>query len=113
MTAALTEGNDLYVWGGRPGEPKILEELTGEPTPVDLDGEDVFDVAVGMNHILALTTDRRLYVAGDGSNGQLGLDVKKLTDWEHVPLFSLKDNQQIASVHAGYKNSMIIVENVT
>jgi hypothetical protein len=46
---------------------------------------------------------------GEGSSGQLGLDLKELVDWKEVAL-PLKDNQQIASVHAGYKNSFVIVE---
>jgi alpha-tubulin suppressor-like RCC1 family protein len=112
VSAALTEGNDLYIWGGRPGQPKLLEDLNGAPIPVDLDGADVLDIAVGMNHILALTTERKLFVAGDGSSGQLGLDVEVLTNWKEVSL-PLKSGQRIASVHAGYKNSMVIVENVT
>lgn len=111
VTAALTEGNDLYVWGGRTGELKLLEDLTGEPTPVDIEG-DIIDVAVGMNHILALTADYKLFVAGDGSNGQLGLEVKKTKGWKEVVL-PLQKNQRITRVYTGYKNSMVIVENIT
>jgi alpha-tubulin suppressor-like RCC1 family protein len=107
----LTTGNDLYIWGGRPGQPKLLEELTGFPTPVDLDGQDIFDVAVGSHHMIALTVERKLFVVGEGSSGH-GLDTKELADWREAAL-PLKDSQQIASVHAGYKNSFVIVENVS
>lgn len=112
MTAALTEGNDLYVWGGRPGQTKLLEDLSGAPTPVDLDGQDVHDVAVSMNHMIALTTEGKLFVVGDGSNGQLGLDVKELASWREISL-PLKDNQRSVSIHTGYKNSLVLVENIT
>lgn len=112
VTAALTEGNDLYVWGGRPGQSKLLEDLTGAPTPVDINGEDVLDVAVGVNHMIALNIERKLFVVGDGSNGQLGLDEKQVAAWKEVTL-PLKANQRIASVHAGYKNSLVIVEDIT
>jgi len=112
VTAALTAGNDMYVWGGRPGQPKLLKELTGFPTPVDLGGQDIFDVAVGSHHMIALTVERKLFVVGEGSSGQLGLDLKELADWREVAL-PLKDNQQIASVYAGYKNSFVIVEDVS
>ncbi|KAF8856482.1 RCC1/BLIP-II [Acephala macrosclerotiorum] len=112
VTAALTEGNDLYVWGGRPGQAKLLEDLTGAPTPVDLDGQDVLDVAVSMNHMIALTTEGRLFVVGDGGNGQLGLDVTELAACREVSL-PLTDNQRIISVHAGYKNSLVVVKDIT
>lgn len=112
MTAALTEGNDLYVWGGRPGQTKLLEDLTGAPTPIDLDGQDVLDVAVSMNHMIALTSEGKLFVVGDGGNGQLGLDVKELAAWKEMTL-PLKDNQRIIGVHVGYKNSLVVVEDIT
>jgi alpha-tubulin suppressor-like RCC1 family protein len=113
VAAALTTGNDLYLWGGRTGQPKILECLTGEPTPFDLDGDDVLDVSVGDNHALALSTNHKIFVAGSGSNGQLGTeDREKIEEWTEV-VFPLKDNQRAISVHAGYKNSFVLVENIT
>lgn len=112
MTAALTSGNDLYIWGGRPGQPKLLEQLSGTPEPVDFDGQDVLDVAVGADHILALTTEHKLYVAGANRNGQLGLDVEELNEWKEVAL-QLRGNQRVVSVHAGYKNSFLLVQDIT
>ncbi|KAH9212492.1 regulator of chromosome condensation 1/beta-lactamase-inhibitor protein II [Leptodontidium sp. 2 PMI_412] len=112
VTAALTDDNDLYVWGGRAGQKAILEGLEGTPLPVDLDGEDVWDVAVGMNHIIALTVGRKLFVVGEGGHGQLGADVNELEEWNEVKL-PLEEGQRILSVHAGYKNSFVLVENDT
>ncbi|KAE9375386.1 RCC1/BLIP-II [Stipitochalara longipes BDJ] len=111
VTAALTAGNDLYVWGGRPGQPKVLAQLSETPEPVDLDGKDVLDVAVGVDHILALTTEHKLYVVGANKNGQLGLNVDELSEWKEVAL-PLDEKQLIVSVHAGYKNSFMLIENV-
>ncbi|KAL2071407.1 hypothetical protein VTL71DRAFT_12642 [Oculimacula yallundae] len=108
VTAALTEDNDLYVWGGRAGQKAVLDGLGGSPMPTDLDGDDVWDVAVGMNHILAVTMDRRLFVVGDNGNGQLGLDVQELDSWVEVKL-PLKEGNHIVGVHAGYKNSFVLV----
>ncbi|CZT41510.1 uncharacterized protein RSE6_01255 [Rhynchosporium secalis] len=110
VTAALTDGNDLYVWGGRAGQKTILEGLGGSPIPIDLNGEDLWDVAVGLNHILAVTTSRKLFVVGEGGNGQLGLDDQELEDWVEVRL-PLEEGQTIMSVHAGYKNSFVLVAN--
>ncbi len=88
--------------------------MTGSPTPLDLDGYDFLDVAVGVNHMMILTTERRLFVVGVGSNGQLGLglDFKELKNWTEVCL-PLKNGQRLVSVYAGYKNSFVLVEDVT
>lgn len=112
VTAALTDDNDLYIWGGRAGQKAILEGLEGSPTPVDVEDEDVWDVSVGVNHIIAVTLDRKLFVVGEGANGQLGLDVKNLNEWKEVKL-TLGEGQRIMSVHAGYKSSFVLVQNVT
>jgi alpha-tubulin suppressor-like RCC1 family protein len=111
VTAALTSGNDLYLWGGRPRQTKMLGQLSGIPEPVDLDGQDVLDVAVGADHILALTTEHNLYVIGANRNGQLGLDMDDLCEWREVSL--PLDGKRIVSIHTGYKNSFLLVENIT
>lgn len=113
MTAALTSGNDIYIWG-RQGYPELSEPLTGSPTPLDLDGQDFLDVAVGVDHMVVLSTEHRISVVGAGENGQLGLrsGVKELKDWKEV-ILPLREGQQVVSVHAGYKNSFIIVEDIT
>jgi alpha-tubulin suppressor-like RCC1 family protein len=108
----LTSGNDLYVWGGRPGQAKLLEQLSGTPEPVDLDGQDVVDVAVGANHMIALTTGHKLYVVGANGNGQLGLDMEEQSEWREVSL-PLGEKQHIVNVYAGYKNSFVLVEDIT
>lgn len=114
ITAALTSGNDIYIWG-RTGQPELSEPLSGSPTPLDLGGKDFLDVAVGMNHIVVLTTDCEVFIVGAGGNGQLGLglDVKELQDWVEVALPLNDDGQRAASVYAGYKNSFVLVEDVT
>jgi alpha-tubulin suppressor-like RCC1 family protein len=86
--------------------------LTGEPTPIDFDG-DVLDFAVGNDHMLALSTDHRLFVVGDGGNGQLGLeDRARAEEWKEVVL-ALKKNQRAVSVYAGYKTSFVMVSDDT
>lgn len=109
ITAALTENYDLYVWGGFPSQPEILKDITSTPMPVDLDGANISDVAVGNDHILALTVEGRLFVVGSGSSGQLGIESVKLCQWTEVKL-SLKQDQRIAKIYAGYKNSFLIIE---
>lgn len=74
VLAALTEGGDLYCWGGRPGQTPLFEDLSNMPIPVDLGVDaDVKDVALGERHIIVLTTDGKVMVRGHNKNGQLGL----------------------------------------
>lgn len=111
ITAALTRSNDLYLWGGRAGQAPPLIGLSGEPTPFDLNGADVLDIAVGNDHILALSTEGRVYVVGSGSNGQLGLGAcKEAKEWTEVEI-PLGEGQRIVSVWAGYKTSFALLEN--
>ncbi|CAL3972815.1 unnamed protein product [Diplocarpon coronariae] len=112
VTAALTKDNDVYVWGGRAGQKPMLEGLGGTPIPLDLDGEDFFDVAVGMDHMLIVTTGQKLFAVGSGKSRQLGLDVEEAEDWIEVKL-PLQEGQRIVGIHAGYKNSFVLVDNTT
>ncbi|RKF76327.1 putative serine threonine-protein kinase nek9 [Golovinomyces cichoracearum] len=107
MTAALTEGNDLYVWGGHPGQPGILDSLASDPMPINIEGADIIDIAVGFDHILALTLERRLYTIGFGHHGQLGVNSKQQCQWKEVMLFP-KKGQHIIKVYAGYKTSFVV-----
>lgn len=106
-TAALTSANDVYFWG-RPGCPEGL--LTGSPIPLDLDGQDFLDVTVGFNHMMILTTERKLFVVGDGGSGQLGQEVKQFKDWKEISL-PLTETQRVSGIHAGYKTSFVLVED--
>lgn len=110
-TAALTTSNDMYLWGGRPGHPKLVDDLENYPTPIDVDGMDWSDVAIGHDHIMALSTEGEVWMVGDGSNGQLGLGVvtDAVREWRKVSLNL--GSAKVSSVHAGYKCSFLIVGN--
>jgi len=108
VTAALTTGGDVYFWG-RP-LPGLENLLTASPTPLELDSQDFLSVSVGFNHIMVLTTEYKLFVVGEGGNGQLGSDIEHLANWQEVKL-PLKDGQVIKSIHAGYKNSFVVVKD--
>lgn len=110
ITGALTSGHDLYIWGGRAGQDELFPWLSGEPTPVELD-VDVQDFAVGNDHLIVLSTTGKLFVVGQGGSGQLGLGkCMKKEEWMEVVL-PLKENQQVVSVHAGYKTSFIVIDD--
>ena len=108
VTAALADSHDIYIWGGRMNGEKVLGQLSGLPTPIDLFGKDIMDVGVGMDHLMALTTDGKLFVIGTGKKGQLGGETASATDWTEISL-PLEASQHIIGVTAGYKNSFALV----
>lgn len=108
VLAALTSGNDLYIWGGHPGRKTIPANVTDEPLPVDIEDNDIADVAVGETHIIALTTNGDVFVIGENGNGQLGLPSKSVDSWSRVSL-NLKDDRTVVGVQAGARNSFLLV----
>lgn len=109
VLAALTEGNDLYVWGGHPGRKTLPADLSDEPAPVDIGDQDIADVAVGESHILILTVSGRVFVIGTNSNGQLGSSEGSVESWTHVGL-NLPVGAKAVQVVAGPRNSFIVIE---
>lgn len=109
MLAALTAGNDLYLWGGRPGRKTIPADVADEPEPFVIDEQDIADVAVGESHLIVLTTEGRVFVVGENKNGQLGLPVDSADSWSPVEL-GLQDNRTVVGVAAGPRSSFIIVK---
>ena len=108
VLAALTTGNDLYIWGGHPGRKAVPADITDEPTPVDIEENDIVDVAVGETHIIALTTNGDVFVIGENGNGQLGLPSKSEESWRRV-LLDLEDGLRVVEVQAGARNSFLLV----
>ncbi|KAI5928035.1 RCC1/BLIP-II [Camillea tinctor] len=106
---ALTEGHDLYAWGGHPGRQAILGDLSGSPTPVLVEENDIVDCSIGESHIIVLTENGDVYVIGDNSNGQLGLAVEKTATWVKVPL-SLEEAHSVIGVRAGPRSSFILTK---
>ncbi|KAI1506511.1 RCC1/BLIP-II [Biscogniauxia marginata] len=109
VVLALTEGHDLYAWGGHPGRQAILEGLSGSPSPVLIEENDILDCAVGDSHIIVLTLDGDVYVIGDNTNGQLGLQAYKSITWVKVPLPS-ETAQSVVSVKSGQRSSFILMK---
>lgn len=108
MLAALTAGNDVYLWGGHPGRKTIPTDVTDEPEPFVVDEQDIADVAVGEAHLIVLTTEGNVFVIGENGNGQLGLPMDSAESWSPVEL-DLRDNRRAVGVAAGPRNSFIIV----
>lgn len=111
ITAAVSSENDLYVWGGRPGEEEKIAALPTdgeEVSLVDIDGGvDVVDAAIGEKHILAVTGEGRLWATGDGKWGQLGTGKRAFEEgWVHVTGLGGK---KVLGVACGFWNSFVIV----
>ena len=88
----------------------MYDELEDYPTPVDIEGKDWADVAIGHDHVVALSTNGEVWVIGEGWNGQLGLkeNMNTVRKWTKVDI-DLRD-MKISKVYAGYKNSFLVVE---
>ncbi|KAI1388878.1 RCC1/BLIP-II [Hypoxylon trugodes] len=111
LILALTEGDDLYAWGGHPGRPAILEGLSSSPIPIVVDEDsDITDFGVGESHIIALTSNSDVYVIGDNTNGQLGLSIKEARSWTKIHLH-LGVDRVTCSVGAGGRTSFILTKN--
>ncbi|KAI0542046.1 regulator of chromosome condensation 1/beta-lactamase-inhibitor protein II [Xylaria digitata] len=106
---ALTEGNDLYAWGGHPARQPILQTLSGNPSPVDVEENDILDCSIGETHMLVLTTRGDVYTIGENSNGQLGLLLRRTADWVKVPL--PPQGEVVVGVRAGQRSSFIVTKN--
>lgn len=109
MLAALTTGNDLYLWGGHPGRKTVPVDVSDEPTPIVINELDIADVAVGEAHLIVLTTEGTVFVIGDNGNGQLGLPIESTDTWRQVDL-NLKEGSRAIAVAAGPRNSFVIIE---
>jgi alpha-tubulin suppressor-like RCC1 family protein len=107
---ALTRGNDLYAWGGHPARQPILDTLSSNPSPVNVEEHDILDCSVGETHMIALASDRNVYVIGENTNGQLGLSLTNTVVWKKAPLF-LKTGEAVVGVHAGQRSSFIVTRN--
>ncbi|KAK6845087.1 hypothetical protein PG995_015197 [Apiospora arundinis] len=109
LLMALTEGNDLYAWGGHPGLPGFLDDISASPSPVVIEDHDVADCAVGQSHAVVLTLSGEVYTAGANANGQLGITTETDSPWSKVPLAPGIDGT-IVSVACGPRNSFMVVQ---
>ncbi|KAI1428744.1 regulator of chromosome condensation 1/beta-lactamase-inhibitor protein II [Xylaria sp. FL1777] len=109
MVLALTEGHDLYAWGGHPAHKLVLGSLSGSPSPVVVEENDILDFSVGETHMIVLTMGGDVYTIGDNANSQLGLPLQKTAKWAKVPM-SLQ-GEVIVGVKAGHRSSFIVTKN--
>lgn len=109
---ALTEGNDLYAWGGHPGRAALIEEISSSPSPVMVEESDILDCGVGEFHIIVLTTDGVIYTIGGNDNGQLGVPGDKVETWTRVPIHTTAQQRDVVAVGTGPRSSFILTKTL-
>jgi alpha-tubulin suppressor-like RCC1 family protein len=75
---ALTYSNEIYSWGfnyfGQLGLGQNISQSTPQKLGFPFQGEKVKEIVGGKSHTIALTHLNEVYVWGNNSKGQLGLD---------------------------------------
>ncbi|KAI9680027.1 MAG: hypothetical protein M1817_005043 [Caeruleum heppii] len=129
MAAAVTEEQDLYLWG-ETGTP-CLDDLRINDLPrhfrvahegvevrkVEVgNGAKIADVAIGTGHVVVLTVDGRLFAAGDGVCGELGIGPRVFSlpeeyaqDWIELA-FETPLDKRLCGVFCGPSNTFALVE---
>lgn len=124
MCYAITEENDVYVWGGggvgrtginksvaKSGNDKGVVVDTSmhylEPQLVrDLSGEEVITVDVGLSHCMGVGKGGDVFIWGDGHSGQLGLG-----DLESHPTVVINNSfPAIRQASAGSNHSVVLTK---
>ena len=114
--AAVSDDRDLYIWGGRAGETKRINALPSLSEEEDMrlvdinGGVDVIDVGVGMGHVVALTGDGEVWVAGEAEHGQLGTGGDEFEEaWVRVR-GAWEGKGKVVGVGCGVWNSWVVVD---
>jgi regulator of chromosome condensation len=96
---------------GSQSRRSAFAELNSIPNYVEVDGEkDVQDIAIGESHAIALTTDGCIYVVGDNTNGQIGLEKGEkdfIESWHKID-FIPHPGWEVVAVEAGPRSSFIV-----
>ncbi len=112
FTAILKSNGKVYTIGN-----SAEQNSQGIPCPVKIDQntelENVRKIAVGSNHILALTNEGKVYAWGDNGNGQLGTGDTDYRKYATPVLGTDKTSylENIVDIEAGGYGSVALDEN--
>lgn len=114
-SAALTENGEVYIWGrnqyGNLGNGIISPANTVQSVPVKVEGlSKIKQIANGRDHILALTSDGKIYSWGLNASGQLGIGGNGNPPPTPIPT-QILNIQDVASIWAGGTQSFAILKN--
>ncbi|KAI9680026.1 MAG: hypothetical protein M1817_005042 [Caeruleum heppii] len=130
--ASISQAQDLYLWGDMRSPHYLDKNITDLPpifqtkdTGIQtkkvriLGGAKIADVAVGYQHVVALTVDGRLFAAGRGALGELGIGLRVYAledefavDWVELAI-NLPPDKRATGVFCGPENTFVLVESVT
>jgi alpha-tubulin suppressor-like RCC1 family protein len=108
LTFLLTESGKLFTLGANSygqcgvGEEGVSVQL---PTHVDIDGDEIVDIAAGYQHGLAVTKNGTVFTWGKGERGQLGFGTGNADAPQE--LIALK-GKKIVQVGAGFNHSCAV-----
>lgn len=108
LTFLLTESGKLFTLGANGyGQCGVGEESVSvqPPTHVDIDGDEIVDIAAGYQHGLAVTKNGTVFTWGKGERGQLGFGTGNADAPQE--LIALK-GKKIAHVGAGFNHSCAV-----
>jgi alpha-tubulin suppressor-like RCC1 family protein len=116
LVFGVTVANEVYCWGGGGVGPMGVDRRSDKAKfeipqkLLNLETEDIIQVAVGANHACAANEYGDLYVWGEGRNGCLGngqLSNQALPDL--IPIFT--DNLKVKSCSAGEMHTCALTNN--
>lgn len=110
-SACVTTGGELWVWGyNYTGQVCNGTKKNNKNRPVRVQGiGKVEEVAVGYNHVLALTQDGAVYSWGSNEYGQLGIEGSQLSA---VPV-KVSGLQDVVGIAAGSGHSIALKSDGT
>lgn len=119
ICAAISREDDMYIWGGQPGGDTLggrIDSLPEWNAGEDIKlvyiegGVDILDAAVGEGHIIVLTKNGKVWAAGEGHEGQLGLGVDDQRFEQSWKIIYRWDHRQVLSVEASGWDTFVIVK---
>jgi len=109
-TSAIKTDGTLWVWGSNYFAKLGINDTTNRPTPVTTfaGGTNWKQVACGGNFTSAIKTDGTLWVWGQNSYGQLGINLGLSTNSRTTPVTTFAGGTNWKQVSCGYHNTLAI-----
>lgn len=114
FSLAVTSTGEVYAWGANIDGQLGNGTTTPSATPVlvggALAGKFVTDVAAGASHAMALTSDGKVYVWGNGADGRLG---NNSTTGSNTPVLvgGVLAGKVVTAISAGAAHSLVLAED--
>ena len=113
FTVGVSENNEIYIWGN------TVNNLTGvdySAVPEEVLEKGVAFAAAGSDHIIAITTDGKLYGWGSSNTGQFGYVTNEADPYIQMPeelITGTIDVSQVQQLIAGYQCTALVMKDGT